>query len=154
MSEDSKDRKQLVYQIVPRNGEPLWKQSFTAFAKPGRTNDFGQHEPGEVFSLEPNGIGQYVIPANHPRFDACQAAMERAKERNNHNGQPPRIIGPFDTTSKAMEEMGKVRPRTYEETAAEALAQRSVFEDRANKAEGQLSELKRRIIELESQKSK
>jgi len=154
MSEEKKDRKQAVYQIVPRNGEPLWKQSFTAFAKPSRTTEFGQHESGEVYTLEPNGIGQYVIPANHPRYEACIAAMERAKEKNNHFGQAPRIIGPFDTTQKAMEEMGKVRPRTEEETAAEAIAQKNVAESRAVAAEGEVSALKRRIAELEASKSK
>ena len=147
MSDEKKDRKQAVYQIVPRPDEALWRQSVTVFAKPSRTTENGQFEPGEVFTLEPNGIGQYVVPANHPRYEACIAAMTNKMARENHEGLPPRIIGPFETMQKAMDEMGKRRPRTDVESAAEARAQLTV-------ADGTISELKRKIAELESQKVK
>lgn len=136
MSDEPK--KDLYYQIIPRPGEAIWKHSVLGFQSHSRV-EMGQQIPGEMVMLDPNGLGQYVIKASLPRYAECRKAMELKMERENHEGQPPRIVGPFGSQNEAIVALDKLRPKTSDELLAVATKEKSALEQRVKELEAKLA---------------
>lgn len=145
MSEPAQ-RKKLYYQIIPRIGEPVWGQDVLAFQSHDRTEN-GVTIKGQSYWLQPNGSRQYVVPAEHPQYEACKTAMRLKMESENHVGQIPRIVGPFESSDEAIKAMHEKREKEPKELLAVERAKAAKVEDENNA-------LKQRIKELESKFNK
>lgn len=136
-------RKTLYYQIVQRFGEPTWKQDVLGFQSQDSVIE-GQLRKGEMHMLSPNGLQQYVIRHNHPRYVECKAAMDNKMATENKEGELPRIIGPFTSTEEALKKLDEVRPRTE----AELL---DTERKKSASVEAENADLRKKIAELEKQ---
>lgn len=137
----TKERTDAIYQIVEVPGERVWRQTIVGF----QTHDqvvSGQNVPGVTRELIPNGLGQYIIPANDPHYDQLVAAIN-AKMKKENTKTFKRIIGPFDSIDKALSAMHVERPKTPDERA-------QIAESAKSKVEAENSDLKTRIAELEA----
>lgn len=141
MSETEK-RKDCYYQVIPRLDEPTWKQDVLGL----QTNDTitnGQLIKGQSrwvpFS---EGLGQYVVKANSPWYVEFNAAMALKMQAENHTGQLPRIVGPFDTSDDALKELHRLRPRTpgeqLELAKADHAAEKSALQQKIADLEAKL----------------
>lgn len=148
MSEDTtmqKEPKDAIFQIVPISGERPYKQSIVAYQRADQQID-GQNVPGVTVVLEPNQLGQYVVPANHPNYKEVVAAVKNKMKRENTN-QFKRIIGPFDDVTKALEAMHKERPKTDSESVA-------IERSKREEVEKENSALRDKIAEMEAKLKK
>ena len=141
-------KKDLWWQIIPRlnedgKREPVWRQSVLGYQRDSETRS-GQYIKPESHWLNPDGLGQYVLKGNHPRYSECVAAMKAKMESENIPGQTPRIVGPFTSRSDALEKFHEHREKAPDEVLA---IERS-------KHDAEKSALQQRIAELESKLNK
>jgi len=141
-----------VFAICDREGEAPYRQG--VFAAQEQQHVVGNRVVNEKsYIVTPNDAGLYIVPPGHEFAEKTIIALEAKQERENKQGMPPRIIGPFvgkslsDITQEALKAVVKARPLSDKEAAFKykiGLAENE--KDRA--AEREASET--RIKELEA----
>lgn len=136
---DEAKAKRLIFPIVPRLGERPWGHTVVVYQTHDRVEN-GIQTPGITREMTPRiiegGLNAYVIePIDDVREHRIEA-MKRKMQKENRDGQPKRILGPFESAAEAAKAMHTERPKTPEEVIP-ALSDEN-------------SALKKRIAELEA----
>lgn len=143
MAEEAKKKESKFYIMIPRVGGQIPRGGII-ISQDRAVIENGVTVKGESTDIiTPDPFGLIVVAADHPNYDRRIKALEKKMERENVEGLPPVLIGPFATKDQAFKKMHEVRPKTDSEEANES-------KQRAKTLEQENEDLKKRIAELQA----
>lgn len=130
------------YAYVDRPNQPLFRQPVLAVQKV-------KHVIGEEAFAErsrlllPDGNGVIIFSLTDSDYKSFHKAMETKKRRDNIDGQPVRVVGPFVDKEDGLS--GYIQARTAAEEARPKTAEEQVVMERAENVtlRAQIAELKK-----------
>lgn len=143
MSED----KAKYFIMVPKVGAQVPKRQIVAYQQVPVIENGIQVKAAVTRIIKPSDAGLVVIDQSKGKddFEKCMAAIGVFMKKRNKEGQPPVMVGPFDSPEKAFEEMHKVRPKSDAEKVAMATAKSEALEAENEAKDKEIAELREKI---------
>ena len=132
------DKDNIYFLLVPRVNQKVPNHDVLVSQDREKIEEGVQTQGASTDVMSHDSTGLFTTPKNHPNIKRRLAAMEVFKKNNNHEGQIPVVIGPFETQSDAFDKMHELREKTPEEVAGAAT-------ERSEELEAENAELKAKL---------